>query len=354
VKTPPLTVLLFASALACAQEPAPVTAVSLTASRPVSELQLTGTLTAERSARLSSRVDGLVSRVRTDAGARVKAGEPLIEIDSTMAQLALSRAEADARRARTQFDESQRLFEEAKRLAADKHIPQTTLDTRAAEARLAEAALASAEAAMREQAELVRRHSLIAPFDGVVTRKLTESGEWVTRGTTVLELVATDRVRLDVYAPQERFRDIALDSEVHVRPDALPGSTLTGRIAARVPVSDQNTRNFLIRILIEDPKQQIPPGTSATASIRVAREGSPTVIVPRDALLRHADGGHSVFVVEAGGEGTTISRRRNVKVGAGSAAGVEVTAGLDGTERVVTRGNEILRDGQPVRLVGGS
>jgi RND family efflux transporter MFP subunit len=254
-------VLMLAATLATAAEPAPVTAVSLTTSRATTDLRLTGTLTAERSARLSSRVDGLVARVRTDAGARVKAGETLVEIDATMAQLALKRVEATAARARAQQQESQRLLAEAQRLAAEKHIPQTTLETRAAEARLAEAEFVAADAALREQRELVRRHALIAPFDGVVTRKLTESGEWVTRGTAVLELVATDRVRLDVHAPQERFADITDDSEVRVTPDALPGTSFTGHIAARVPVSSQDTRTFLVRILIEDPKHRLPPGT---------------------------------------------------------------------------------------------
>jgi RND family efflux transporter MFP subunit len=161
-------------------------------------------------------------------------------------------------------------------------------------------------------------------------------------------------VRLDVYAPQERFQDITQSSQIEVHPDALPGTRLNGRIEARVPVSDQSTRNFLVRIVIDDPKQQLPPGTSATALIRVPREGKAAVFVPRDALLRHADGGHSVFIVERGAEGSTVSRRRNVRIGSTSTAGVEVLEGLDGTERVITRGNEILQDGQPVRLVGDS
>ena len=57
---------------------------------------------------------------------------------------------------------------------------------------------------------------------------------------------------------------------------------------------------------------------------------------------------------EGHGEGMAVSRRRSVKIGSTSSAGVEVLSGLEGTERIVTHGNEILRDGQPVRLVGGS
>lgn len=349
-----LLFLLTATIPVHAADPVPVNAVTLDSARPTVDLRLTGTLTAERSARLSSRVDGLVARVYTDAGRRVKAGETLLEIDATMAKLALERARADAAQALTQRDENRRLLEEAKRLAADRHLPQSTVDTREAEARLADAALASAEAAAREQAELVRRHALVAPFEGVVASKLTESGEWVTRGTAVLELVATDRVRLDVYAPQERFRDVKEGATVQVSPDALPGRTLTGRIAALVPVTDRNTRNFLVRILVDDPEHALPPGTSATASIRVTRESGPAVIVPRDALLRHADGGHSVMIVGEGEKGVAVSRRRNVTIGTVAGTGVEVLAGLDGSERVIVRGNESLRDGQPVRVVGGT
>jgi RND family efflux transporter MFP subunit len=207
---------------------------------------------------------------------------------------------------------------------------------------------------VREQAELVRRHSLVAPFDGVVARKLTESGEWVTRGTPVLELVATDRVRLDVYAPQERFRDVKEGATVQVSPDALPGRTLAGRIAALVPATDRNTRNFLVRILVDDPEYALPPGTSATATIRIAREGGAGVVVPRDALLRHADGGHSVMVVDEDEKGVAVGRRRNIRIGTIAGDGVEVVAGLDGSERVIVRGNESLRDGQPVRVLDGT
>ena len=100
------------------------------------------------------------------------------------------------------------------------------------------AALVASEASEREQAELLRRHVVPAPFAGVVARRLTDVGEWVSRGTPVIELVATDRVRLDVQAPQERFAAIREDAIVQVFADSLGGESLPGRVVARVPVSD--------------------------------------------------------------------------------------------------------------------
>lgn len=334
---------------ALAQDAAPVTFVVPRQVAVGEQIRLTGTLTAERSARLSPRVDGLVARVRADAGDRVKAGAPLLELDSTVARLALRRAEAGTAEARARAAEAERLAVEARRLVAERHLPRTEVERREADAKLAAAALEAAEAAEREQAEIVRRHVVPAPFGGVVARRLADVGEWVARGTPVFELVATDRIRLDVQAPQERFSDIAEGAPVEVIADALGPEPLAGRIVARVPVTDPTARTFLVRILIDGAAGRLLPGTSATAVIGLpgARQA---LAVPRDALMRYPDGTHSVFVLREV-DGRTVAEERRVSLGRG-AAQVEVLEGIAPGERVVVRGNERLRNGQPVRIVG--
>jgi RND family efflux transporter MFP subunit len=350
----PAVVLIAASlpvGAAVTQEAAPVSVVVPKQSVVTEELRLTGTLTAERSARLSPRVDGLVARINVDAGDRVEAGAPLLELDAAVAKLALQRARAGTAEAQARADEAQRLETEARRLVAEKHLPRTELERREADAKLATAALAASQASEREQAEIVRRHVVPAPFAGVVARRLTDVGEWVARGTAVLELVATDRIRLDVQAPQERFAEIRDDAPVAVQADALPGQALTGRIVARVPVSDASARTFLVRVIIEGNAGKLLPGTSATAVIGLPG-AQKALVVPRDALLRYPDGTHSVFVVQdASGRSTAVERR--VTLGRGGAQ-VEVLDGLEPGDRVVIRGNESLRNGQHVRVLDGA
>lgn len=336
---------------ALAQDAVPV-AVAVPKQVEVSErIRLTGTLTAERSARLSPRVDGLVARVHVDAGDRVEVGAPLLELDAAVARLALKRAQAGTAEAAARSAEAQRLAEEARRLVADRHLPRTELERREAEATLAAAAFEASKAAEREQAEIVRRHVVPAPFAGVVARRLTDVGEWVARGTPVIELVATDRVRLDVQAPQERFDDIREDSRVEVIADAGGPEPLAGRIVARVPVSDPAARTFLVRILIEGAPGTLLPGTSATAVIGLAG-AQQALAVPRDALLRYPDGTHSVFVLREAA-GRTIVEERRVRLGRGGAQ-VEILEGIAPTDRVVVRGNERLRNGQAVRVAAGT
>jgi RND family efflux transporter MFP subunit len=338
----------FPSALAFAQDAVPVVVVVPRIAQVNDELRLTGTLTADRSARLSPRVDGLVARVRVDAGDRVKAGTALIELDASVAALALERAKAGTAEARARSEEASRLVAEARRLVAEKHLPQTELARREADALLAAAALKASQAAEREQAELLKRHTLPAPFAGVVARRLTDVGEWVARGTPVLELVATDRVRLDVQAPQERFRSIREDAVVRVFADSLGGESLPARIVARIPVSDPASRTFLVRILVDSASDRLLPGTSATAVIGLPGSQK-ALVIPRDALLPYPDGSHSVFVVRDGSGGRTAVERP-VKLGGGGAQ-VEILEGIEAGDRVVVRGNERLRNGQAVRVV---
>ena len=191
------------------------------------QFQLTGTLTADRAAGLSPRVDGLVREVKVDAGDRVEAGQLLVQLDDAVARHTLARVRAEAAEAEATAAEAQRLLDEGRRLAADKFIPASQVGTLEARLSQARAAADSARAAVAEQQELVRRHALPAPFAGVVSAKHAEAGEWVQRGDTVLDLVATDRVRLDLQVPQERFA--ALAGEATVQDQRVSGNVAVVR-----------------------------------------------------------------------------------------------------------------------------
>lgn len=340
------------SSLPTAAEPALVTVVEATVSRIVDELPLTGTVTSKRHAALSPRVSGLVSAVHFDAGDHVHKGEVLLKLDSVLAELQLRRAEAAVAEAQARLVEGERLRDEAFRLVRDHTIPETQVLAAQAEVRVRAAALSRLEAERNQQAETVRRHALVAPFAGVISRKLTEAGEWVETGTPVLELVSVDDLRLDVEAPQEQFHDIEIGIPVTIRLDALPGRVFDGQVAAKVPVKDPAARTFLVRVEVDDPDGLMTPGMSAEAEFRI-HTGRQGVIVPRDALVSQPDGSVSVWVVTDNDGRLTVSQRQ-VKLGRTPSEGVEILKGLAAGQTVVVRGNEILTEGQPVRVLQDS
>jgi RND family efflux transporter MFP subunit len=343
------SLLLLASfaGAAWARDPVPVDVARVDAAASTEALSLSGSLLAERSAGLSPRIDGLVAGVAVDAGDRVSAGQVLLTLDDAQARLALARLEAEVARARALRDEAARRVTEAEPLVARRSFPETELAARRAALALADADLRAATAAEREQLELVERHRLRAPFAGVIARRAAEAGEWVVRGTPVLQLVDLSAIRLEVQAPQERFADLSPDVAVTIEPDVALGTRVPARITARVPVAgDATTRSFLLRVVADDPPLALLPGTSARAHFQITRS-SAALVVPRDALLRHPDGGYSVFVVVGDGANAT-ARRRPLSIGREYPDRVEVGVGVVAGERVVVRGNEGLEDGQPV------
>jgi len=330
-----------------AQDAAPVTVVAPQPVESRKPIYFTGSVTSERYAELSPRVSGLVTSVNADAGDPVERGDVLVELDAVLAGLELRRARALLDEARMRLAEAERVRDEA--YALGENIPQTELRSREAQVEIEGAVVARLEAEYRQQAERVERHSLVAPFDGVVTRKRTEVGEWVETGTPVLEVVAPEKLRLDVQVPQEHYAAIMPGAPVTVRLDAWPGERFEGRVEAKVPISDSGVRTFLVRVGLDANGRDIIAGMSGEAAFRPQQEQT-AFEIPRDSVVRYPDGSTTVWLVEQNDDGVRAVERE-VELGRTLSETVEVMSGLSSDALVIVRGNELLEEGQPVRVV---
>jgi len=343
-----LCLTLFISAFSSAQAAPPISKVEVVKPMIASNsqtLRLSGSLTAERHSLLSPRVDGLVINVNVDAGSKVKKGDVLLKLDPALSQHQLAQAKANVAKVIVDREEAQRLITEAERLRAKNHISASELSKRKSVLALNKSELLAVKATQANIEETLRRHTLPAPYSGVISNKMTEAGEWISRGDAVLELVNLDVVRLDLYVPQERFADITQQTHVTVIPDSYPDQQLTGHIQAIVPVSDAKVRAFLVRVQLDNKVHALLPGTSATAEFHINPEQQ-SLILPRDALLHHPDGHVSVFVIE---EGKAL--RRQVVTGKLTDTGVSILSGINADHLVVIRGNEMLQDQQIVDII---
>jgi len=307
-------------------------------------LVFSGTITAKKRSMLSPRVDGLVAVVNVDAGSKVAKGDVLLKLDSVVLQKQLKELKINVRKAIIERDEAQRVVKEAERLISSKHIPENELATRKANLELKEAEVLAIKASQEIMEETLRRHQLIAPFSGVISHKMTEAGEWISRGDTVLELVSLDEIRLDINVPQEHFADLTKETIVRIISDAYPDQPIKGKIQAIVPVSDSQIRAFLVRVAMDTNDLSLLPGTSAIAEFEV--QGADNhLLIPRDALLNNPDGTHSVFIIE-----NDKAYRRKVELGRAIDNGVNIVNGIDVDDQIVIRGNEVLSDQQSVHI----
>jgi RND family efflux transporter MFP subunit len=273
----------------------------------------------------------------------------LLSLDPTLEKLGLAEAKAASAEARALLDEARRRRDEARRLGPRKGIPESEIRAAEADLKVAEAKLERLYAAERYKQELVARHDVYAPFTGVITRRLAEEGEWVDTGTPVMEIVGTKSLRLDLRVPQEHYPYIDADTRVSVRLDAMPLRAIDGTISAKVPLNDANSRTFLLRVQLAPGEVGITPGMSAQARLRIPG-GERVLTVPRDAILKDAYGASRVWALEDV-DGAPVATQHTVEVGRSFDGNTEIRSGLAPGSRVVVRGNETLRQGQPVRVV---
>ncbi|MCB1676773.1 MAG: efflux RND transporter periplasmic adaptor subunit [Halioglobus sp.] len=309
-------------------------------------LNLTGTVTAARAAQLSAATSGLVSVVHVDAGSAVQKGEVLLELDSELAQLQWQSARARQDQAVNALKDARRRLAEARVLVPQRSIAESVVRDIEAEVAIDEAALHQAEADAGYLQGVLERHQVKAPFDGVVSAKLTEAGEWVVPGQAVLGLVALDAVRLDFAVAEDFLADIQPGAALTFRLNAAPEHEYPGRVSTVVPVTDPQDRTFLLRVLADNPDQRLLPGMSVRASLKLDT-GRRALTVPRDAILRFPDGRTVVWTVEDG-EGGAVAHENPVRIGLAFDTMVEIREGLRDGATVVVAGNETLQDGQRV------
>lgn len=314
----------------------------------IKQVPLTGTVTSARVAQLSTEVSGLVKKVNVEVGDRIETGAPLLELDREIEQLTLAALQASTRQARAELADAKRRYDDARRLREQKSISENELRLLEAEVEVDSSMLKKQQVEERRQQARVERHTLRSPFTGVISERLTETGEWIEPGNPVLTLVAVDDLRIEFRVPQEFFTRINQQSMLSVTLDALPERVFNAGIEAVVPVSDPSSRTFLIHATVNVSDAKITPGMSVHGKLGLTtgREG---VVVPRDAILRYPDGRVTVWVIDPDSEPPTVTEKR-VTTGYSFDGLITIREGIREGDVIVVRGNESLQEGQQVRI----
>jgi RND family efflux transporter MFP subunit len=343
-----LLLALLIAGNAGAQQAAPVAVTRAESDDIVRAVTLTGSLASPRRAELTPEVDGRVTDVIVEAGERVAAGDALLQLDAELGRIELRQAEAALEEVTASLEDARRRVREAEDLAARDSIGQSELEARRSEVRQLEAARARREAERAFRTELLERHRLLAPFDGVINRRMIDVGERAFTDEPVYELVATERLRLDLEVPQRFFGAVTTETGVTIRVDARPDETIDGRISTVIPVSDGSSRTFHAWVDLDNRDGRLTPGMSARATLRMDT-GRAGVVIPQDALIRYPDGRTVVWIVEGDGDTRRVSERR-VETGLRFDGRIALRDGLEPGTLIVTEGNEALQDGQEVRV----
>jgi RND family efflux transporter MFP subunit len=340
--------VFFACPFAVAQTPQQAMQVDAIYPQQVNNNQtivLTGTVEAKQHAQLAPLEAGRVATLDVEIGDQVSSGQLLLSLDNQLAMLEVQGANADVNVAEVNLQEAQRLYQEAQRLSAQNVVAKTLIAERAALVASSEAQLARAKASMSLQQERLNRHSLTAPFDGVIAQRNVDVGEWITPQSAVLVLVAQDELRLAVEIPQQYYSQLISQSDVPIQvlPDAPGSQPLNATLSRLVPISDSATRTFLAQVDLPN-NDSLVPGMSARAEITLPNSLQTSITLPLAAIKQHPDGGSSVFIAENGVAKRVITTYT-------AAANGQVTIQNQAADKAyIITGVAVLQDGMPVTV----
>ncbi|MBX3352798.1 MAG: efflux RND transporter periplasmic adaptor subunit [Phycisphaeraceae bacterium] len=287
-------------------------------------LRAVGTTRAVDSVTVTSEVSGRVLRLGFTDESIVDRGQVLAELDA-----GLARAERDAAAARK--ERLRILYErtlEAFRAGASN---QTEVDN-------ARTQFAEVEAELERASRVVEDHTIVAPFQGRVGRRLVSVGALVSPGDPIAELRTVSPIQLVFSAPEMYLSSLRVGQRVDARSPAFPGRVFSGELAVSGSQVDRATRTIEVYALVENPEDALKPGMFLSVE-QVVGVRDNAVLVPESAVIR--EGARAdVFVIVEG-----KARRREVEIGERQPGVVEIVRGVRAGERVITQGIQRVRDG---------
>ena len=328
-----------ATAASKAEPPLEVKTTQLVEGPITRSIALPAEVKAYQQATLYAKVTGYLKSISVDKGDAVKEGALLAEIevpellaDSAKYKAEIEVAEIDYRRS-----------DEARKKAPDLITP-LTVDTAKGKYEVAKANLARAET-------LLKFTKIVAPFSGIVTRRLVDVGAFIPAATAasspqtaaLLTVADFNTIRVQIAVPELEAPLVAKDQPVKVSLDGLPGRTFEGKITRFAYGLDEASKTMLAEVELPNPKLELRPGMYATSRIGIERKEK-ALLVPIDAVLMEKANASVFTVVD------NKAKKRPVKLGFNDGSRVEILEGLKPDERVILLGKGPLSDGRPVNV----
>jgi RND family efflux transporter MFP subunit len=288
--------------------------------------EVVGTVRAKLRAAVEAKLSGRIEALLVVPGQAVKQGDTLAALDAREVKARLDSAQAVRDQAAQDLDRIRKLVKDGAATAAE-------LDSAQARQKVAVAAVTGAET-------MLGHARVVAPFDGVITRKLADVGDLATPGRPLVEIEDPAHLRFEADVPEALLDRLQLGARLPVRvsPRKEP---IEGMVSEIAPVAEAVSRTYLVKL-------DLPVVTGLRAGqfgrVAVPTGESSVAHVPASAVIQRGQLEY-VFVAEGG-----KAQLRLVRTGKRFGVDVEVVSGLNAGEKIVSADPAKVQDGQPLEV----
>lgn len=290
------------------------------------QVEVVGTIQAVERAEISSKMTGNIITLPVDLGSKVQQGELLVELSA-------GEISAQVQQAKAQLEQARRNLAREENLLKKNAATQETVKSLREGARIA-------EAGYKEASTMLNYSRIIAPFSGIITRKLANIGDLATPGKPLLYIEQENNLQVLTNIPEAMILHIKKGDRLSVD---IPSVELKieGIVAEVSPIANPSSRSAPIKLNIApDPRLR----SGQFARVTLALEKAKTLTVPVSAV--HSLGQMEIVFVEHDNK----AQLRLVRTGTKSDGNIEILSGLSENETIITEGNQPLLDGQPVTV----
>lgn len=316
-------------------------------------LDIVGTVRAQTSAIVSTRIPGTVKLLRVKEGDRVKKGQLLVQLEAEENQATAAVANAATDEALRGLDEAlsrkklaDSTFERYNNLLKEQAISRQEFDVKRTEKEVAAQTVSRAEARLRlsqasaKAATTVSDYTrILAPISGMISVKSVDLGTTVFPGQPLMKIEDEGSYLLELAIPENVVSKVKIGSSLKVTLDSL-GVSFDAKVSEILPIADSGSRTFIARIALN--QKGLKSGMFGRGSINLGTTVN-RITIPKKALIERG----ALQIVWALDSEKNV-HMRIVKIGRESGERVEITAGLVDGDLIVVTGGEKVTEGARV------
>jgi RND family efflux transporter MFP subunit len=321
-------------------------------------VSLVGSLRTKQRVEVTPKVSGRLVELLVDRGDHVRAGQVIARLEDDelrqqvrraeavlqVARASLAQREAELRNRKVELTRYRNLEQEG--VVSSQVLEQSDTQVQVSEAQvnLAEAGVSQAQAELEELRIRLSQTQVVSPMTGTVGQRYVDAGALISATTPIVLILDLSRLVTVVNVPEREINKIEVGNEARIFVDAMGGQEFPGRVVRIAPVLDPQTRTGPVEIELANPEGRLKAEMFARVDLNLMTERE-ALLIPREALVYRGDR-PGVFVVDS-----ERALFRSVTTGLNENKHIEVVDGLSQAEMIVARGANLLKNGDPVRIV---